>query len=129
MLFYFDTPAREHSDALEWLRTHADRQAIVVTMRPQFTFLATGLRAVLPPLEADVAEARSLLRELGSVYLVLESGEATLERYLAPVVRGDPAAWEPSYRSPSGFVTLYRSTQSGGHAAGRDPLLDALPAP
>ena len=57
---------------LKWLAGHADRQSIVAVSMPQWVYLKTGLRTVMPPLESDPLKAQQLIDSVPASYLILD---------------------------------------------------------
>jgi hypothetical protein len=109
-VFYYGSAARSLDASLDWLGAHADRAAVVATSAPQVAFLRTGLKAVMPPLVADVSEAQRLLDSVPVTYLVAEdAGEYDVidvgRRYGEPAVRAHPDLWELVH---DGGARIYR---------------------
>jgi hypothetical protein len=98
-LFYYDRADRSFDESLTWLAAHAGPDAVVATSAPHTAFLRTGRKAVMPPMEADPAEAQRLLDSVPVDYLMIdELGFIELSRrYGEPVVHAHPAAWELVY--------------------------------
>jgi hypothetical protein len=108
--FYYDLEWQAFSAALGWLRQHADPRAIVVTSAPHFAYLVTGLRAVLPPLEHDAAEAERLIESVPADYVIVDrlAFADMSQRYTDPAVRARPEAWERVYADEAGGVSIWR---------------------
>jgi hypothetical protein len=113
-VFFYDAAWRSHDAAIAWLGREAPRPAVVAAATPHRIYLATGLRAVLPPFEADVAEAARLLDGVPIDYLVLdELGFADFtRRYAAPVVTAYPERWTLVYGAPDSGSRIYRRAGS-----------------
>jgi hypothetical protein len=94
---------------LEWLRTNTAPEAQVATSCPLLVWLHAGRKAVMPPLEADPAEAARLLDSVAIDYLVIDALAFVdmSRRYAAPVVTADPAGWLEVFRSGEDVV-IYR---------------------
>jgi hypothetical protein len=106
-LFTYDAIARGQDRAISWLNQHAARQAIVVSSSPQWIFLRTGLRAVMPPMVADDGEVRRLLDAVPASYVLLEGPGSLGGGYVAPVVRGLPDEWELVVSDPDNQFEMY----------------------
>jgi hypothetical protein len=109
-LFFYGRPWAELDKALEWVRRRADPDHdVVATTVPHTAYVRTGLRAVLPPLEADGEEARRLLRSVPVRYVVLDElpYPGISERYAALAVAGHPGQWERVYVTPGGGAQVY----------------------
>ena len=126
LLFSYDSPWIAFDDAIAWIGAHAGRGAIVASSTPQWVYLRTGLKAVLPPMEPDMAQVQSLLDAVPVEYLIVESMGHSKEvrRFLKGVVEAFPDRWELAYRAPQGEGLVYRRTgtrpkpPSGADAAG-----------
>jgi hypothetical protein len=108
-LFFYDDAWRSFDACLDWLKAHATAGDVVATSVPQYTYLRTGLQAVMPPMEVEVAEAQRLLDAVPVRYLIVDDFESPdmARRYAAPVVRSRPDLWELA-SSPLGGSLVYR---------------------
>ncbi len=111
-LFFYTDAWRAQDEAIAWLATAAPPGAIVATSTPFRVYLATGLRSVFPPLEADVAEADRLLAAVPVDYLVVDDLRfihiAITGRYAEPVVQAFPERWTLVYGAPGRGTRVYR---------------------
>lgn len=107
-LFYHGAEWRSFEASLDWLRAHAEPDAVIATSCPQLAFLRTGHKAVMPPMEADPARAQALLDSVPARYLVVDRLEFVdvSRRYAAPVVAEFPPSWELVHQSEG--VRVYR---------------------
>ncbi|MBA3883825.1 MAG: hypothetical protein H0X73_14240 [Chthoniobacterales bacterium] len=94
-LFAHDSQWQRWENAVNWLAVHAPHDAIIATSAPHWLYLRTGLRAVLPPMDADPVRARQLLEAVPVSYVIVdELGFLDISRrYAGPAVEGDPAGW------------------------------------
>lgn len=108
--FYYDANWQDFGAALDWLREHAERDAVLATSAPHFAHLVTGLQAVIPPLEADPNEAQRLLDSVPVDYVIVDQLVFVdmSRRYAEPVVRARPDQWEPVYRAQNETLTIWR---------------------
>ena len=99
---------------LAWLRTNAPEDACVATSCPLLVWLHAGRKAVMPPLDANVAEARRLLDAVPVDYVVVDALDFVdmSRQYALPVVQADPSTWEPVFRSGEDVVIYRRSGTS-----------------
>lgn len=99
---------------IEWLRQHSADDARVATSCPLLVWMHAGRKAVMPPLEDDVAEARRLIDSVPVDYVVVDALAFVdmSRRYALPVVEADPATWEPVFRSGEDVV-IYRRAGAG----------------
>jgi len=114
-LFFYTEAWRAQDDAIAWLAKAAPPDAVVATSTPFRVYLATGLRAVFPPLESDAAEADRLLASVPVEYLVVDDLQfihiAITGRYAEPVVRAFPDRWTLVYGTAGSGSRVYRRTR------------------
>jgi hypothetical protein len=112
-LFYYDSRWEPVNTALEWLRRRAQPGEVVAAAAPHSTHLRTGLKAVLPPLEADSELAARLLDSVPVKYVVLDTLgiPGISERYAAPAVEKHPQLWKLIYLAPGGGARIYERAQ------------------
>jgi hypothetical protein len=98
-LFFHDRTWQRWEETAAWVGAHASPDAIVATSAPHFFYLRTGLRAILPPMEADPARARRLLEMVPASYVIVDDLEFVdiSRRYARPAVEGDPTHWRVVY--------------------------------
>ena len=110
LLFSYGETWVAFDDAIAWIGAHADRRAIVASSTPQWVYLRTGLKAVLPPMESDMAQVQTLLDTVPVDYLIVESLEHSkeMQRFLKGVVHAFPDRWELAFRAPQGEALVYR---------------------
>jgi hypothetical protein len=95
--------------AFEYLRRHAEPDAVIATTVPHLAYLRSGRRAVLPPMVTDPDTAARYLDAVPASYLVIdEFGRPGIaERYAAPVIDTHPADWRLVYTTPGTGVRVY----------------------
>ena len=95
--------------AFEYLRRHAEPDAVIATSVPHLAYLRSGHRAVLPPLLTDIATAARFLDAVPVSYLVIdELGRPGIaERYAAPVINTHPNDWRLVYTTRGTGVRVY----------------------
>lgn len=117
-LFFYGDAWRAQDEAIAWLATAAPPDAVVATSTPFRVWLATGRRAVFPPLEADPAAADRLLASVPADYLVVDDLRfihiAITGRYAEPVVRAFPDRWTLVYGTAGTGSRVYRRTTTLG---------------
>ena len=108
-LFYYDRKWEEFDAALTWLRQQSRPGDVIATVAPHWTYLHTGRKAVMPPLEADPSRAQELLDSVPVAYLLVDDLEFldVSRRYAAPVVEEHPLQWRLAYTSPGGHTSVY----------------------
>ena len=97
--------------AVYWVRDRASPGDILAAAMPQWVYLKTGLKAVMPPLESDPIKAESLLDSVPVDYLIIEKnsrmGDFVL-RYMLSVVHAFPNQWIPVYSNREGTVRVFK---------------------
>jgi hypothetical protein len=111
-LFFYDQKWEELDAALAWLREQSQPEDVVATVAPHWTYLRTGRKAVMPPMEADPGRAQELLDSVPVTYLVVDDLEFSdiinvSRHYAAPVVEKHPLQWRLVYTSPAGHTSVY----------------------
>ncbi|HSU58002.1 MAG TPA: hypothetical protein VLI55_01710 [Bryobacteraceae bacterium] len=109
-LFHYPTEASASQAGMEWLVAHADPNAIVAVSMPQWVYLKTGLKTVMPPLEPDWAKAQRLIDSVPASYAVLDQllMEDDFNRSFPGLVRGSPHKWRLVYLSPHREFDIYQ---------------------
>ncbi len=109
-LFFYDRSWRLHDDGLDWLARHARPGEIVATSTPHWTYLRTGLPAIMPPYEADAGLAETLLEQVPVTYLVVDqlSFLDVGRRYTIPAIERGPDRWRLIYAVNDSGPRIYR---------------------
>jgi hypothetical protein len=109
-LFYYDRAWADYDAALAWLKGQARPGEVVATSAPERVYLYTGLKAVMPPLEVDPAQAQRLLDAVPVTYVIVDDlGFADVtRRYTGPTIRRHPGLWQPVYQVPGSNTHVYR---------------------
>jgi hypothetical protein len=107
--FYFNDRWRGFMRAVEWLGQETSPSDVIATMSPHLTYIHTGRKAVMPPLEADLDKAQALLDSVPVSYVVIdELGFVdTTTRYTRPMVLAHPELWEQVYSVPEHGLEIY----------------------
>jgi len=94
-LFAHEETWRAWEKAVYWIDTNAPQDAIVATTAPHFSYLLTGRRAVLPPMESNPAYARQLLEAVPVSYVIIDQLEFldVSRRYARPAMEIPPPEW------------------------------------
>jgi hypothetical protein len=109
-LFYYDRAWADYDAALAWLKGQARPGEVVATAAPERVYLYTGLKAVMPPLEVDPAQAQRLLDAVPVTYVIVdELGFVDVtRRYTGPTIRRYPGRWKLLYQVPGSNTCVYR---------------------
>ncbi len=103
-LFFYGEIDRATDAGLDWIKMHAEGGEVIAATNPQWAYLRTGLKSVLPPLEIDSAEAQRLLNTVPIMYLMVDNGP--FHKYTSGVVKAYPAQWRKVFTSPTGEKSL-----------------------
>jgi hypothetical protein len=108
-LLFYEAEAAAMDEALEEVRRRAQPGDFVASSMPHWAYLRTGVKSILPPMEANPDQARRLLEEVPVRFVVLDELQypRISQRYAAPAVEGHPEAWRRIYRSRDGRARLY----------------------
>jgi len=108
-LIFYDPAWDGFNQAIRWLDAHAGREGIVVSSTPQWVYLRSGRKAVMPPMESDTSRAQSLIDSVPAHYLIVDEMEhaAPVRHYLDGPVQAFPDLWEPVFRSEFGGAEVY----------------------
>jgi hypothetical protein len=95
--------------SLSWLKEKARAGDVVATYMPHWAYLKSGMKAVRPPLEQNHERAQALLDAVPVAYVVLDEsdGEST-NKYVRPLVEGNPRLWKTVYMDDKGGVRIYQ---------------------
>jgi hypothetical protein len=109
-LFFYDRTWQLHDEGLNWLATRLRPGEIVATSTPHWLYLRTGIPAVMPPYEADPAEAERLLESVPVTYLIVDHlGFVDIgRRYTLPLIERNPGRWSLVYSSADDGPRIYR---------------------
>jgi hypothetical protein len=97
LYFYFDT-YRAFDAGIDWLMLRATPGDVVASSMPQWVYLRTGLKSVMPPFVSNPFEAQRLLDSVPVKYIIIDVGLA-LEtgKYTSQVVNAFPEKWQRVY--------------------------------
>jgi len=109
-LFFYQGFYPAADAAVDWLRGRARASDVIAAADPQWVYLRTGLKSVLPPFEPDPAKAQSLLDSVPVTFLMVDEGD--LKAYTAPVVAAHPDRWRRAFAQS----TKETSGQTGSFA-------------
>jgi hypothetical protein len=112
-LFFYQARNRMTDDGLDWLKAHAKGDETIAATDPQWCYLRTGLKSVLPPFEMDAQEAQRLLDGVPVRYLVVDDG--VYKKYTERVAAASPNRWRRVYaqassEGPESKVEIYERT-------------------
>jgi hypothetical protein len=105
-LFYYGPEGVDLDAALDWLDEHAAPGDVLAASDPQWAYLRTGRRTVLPPFELDGRKGQRLIDSVPVKYLI-ESTYLAYWRFTTPLLAANPQAWRPVWRGPNGTVVIH----------------------
>ena len=106
---------RALNGGLSWLMKHAQPNDIVATYAPQWAYLRTGLKAVMPPFELNPERAQKLLDSVPVTYLIFEDNFT--KRYVSLVTQSYPNIWREIYSDQHGSFKIYERASPTHHRA------------
>ncbi|HEY7302652.1 MAG TPA: hypothetical protein VH601_00945, partial [Bryobacteraceae bacterium] len=123
-LFHYPEESSASEMGLKWLVTHVDPRAIVAVSMPQWVYLKTGLKTVMPPLEPDPVKAQKLIDTVPATYAALDEllMEDDFNKRFPALVRSSPDKWRLVYLSPHGEFDIYQ--RIGLSSTANSPLLE-----
>jgi len=114
-VFYYSPDDRETDQGIDWLRSQAGRDDVVAATDPQWVYLRTGLKSVMPPLELNSAAAERLIDTVPVRYIFLDENiyrENMYRRYTSSLITGNPNLWKCVWRGPEDRVRIYERSDS-----------------
>jgi hypothetical protein len=106
-LFYYGPAGAGVDAALDWLAGHAAASDVIATADPQWAYLRTGRRAVLPPFVLEGREAQRLMDSVPVNYLITSTDPDGYKRFTEPLLAADSTAWRRVWIGPNGVVVIY----------------------
>ena len=99
---------------LSWLMKRAQPNEVVATYAPQWVYLRTGLKAVMPPFELNPEQAQKLLDSVPVTYLIFE--DSFTKRYVSLVTQAYPNIWREIYSDQHGSFKIYERAIDPNHS-------------
>lgn len=117
-LFFYAPAGKAFDDALDWLGPRADPADVVAATDAQWAHLRTGLKAVLPPFEADGKKAQLLVDTVPVKYLIVETkpqrlGLGAYHRFTSALLRENPTEWERVWSSAEDTIEIHSRNTTG----------------
>lgn len=94
-LFFYHGLYKATDAGLDWLKGQAKSGGVVAATNPQWAYLRTGMKSVLPPLETDAETAQRLLDSVPVKFLIVDEGD--FKKYTTRVVAAYPDRWRRVY--------------------------------
>ena len=106
-LFYYGPEGADLDAALDWLDRRAAPDDTFAGGDPQWVYLRTGRRCVVPPFVLDGRKGQQLIDSVPVKYLLASVKPGAYERFTAPLLAANPDAWRRVWRSPNGTLDVY----------------------
>jgi len=106
-LFYYGPEGVDLDAALDWLDLRAAPDDTLAAGDPQWVYLRTGRRCVVPPFELDGRKAQQLIDTVPVKYLLASVKPGAYQRFTAPLLAANPDAWRRVWRGPNGTLEVY----------------------
>jgi hypothetical protein len=108
-LFFYDQDHQELVAGLDWLARQARPDDVVAATMPQWVYMLTGLKSVMPPFETDPVRAQALLDSVPVRFVVVDGAWPHIARdYVLPLLESSPERWRLVYSNPSGRLEIYQ---------------------
>jgi hypothetical protein len=107
-LFFYTDSYKALDEALDWLKGQARPGEVAAASMPHWVYLRTGLKAVMPPFEADPAVEQDLIDSVPVAYLIVDEGALDTRSYLLPMLRRFPDRWQHVFAGAQGKTHIYR---------------------
>ncbi len=106
-LFYYRPEGADLDAALDWLDRRAAPDDTLAGDDPQWVYLRTGRRCVLPPFVLDGREGQQLIDSVPVKYLLGSVKPGAYERFTAPLLAANPDSWRRVWRGANGTLDVY----------------------
>lgn len=111
LFFYKQDGYRELDAGLDWLMIHAGAHDIVAASMPQWVYLRTGLKSVMPPFGEDPHNIQALLDSVPVTYIVMDTSPINFARdYVLPMLKQSPQHWSLVHTVPKLSVNKFENT-------------------
>jgi hypothetical protein len=117
-LFFYAPVGTAFDEGLDWLNRRAERTDVIAATDPQWVYLRTGLKAVLPPFEVNGKKAQQLVDTVPVRYLIAEAqpqwlGLGAYYRFTSALVRENPTKWNRVWTSSNGSMDIFERNATG----------------
>jgi hypothetical protein len=111
--YLFTEQDMQLEDATNWVKAHAHANDVAAAAMPQWVYLKTGLKSVMPPFVGDPGAAMRLLDSVPVRYVIVENNSrmgSSARDYMLPVLRAFPKDWRMVYASEARSVCVFERT-------------------
>jgi len=108
-LLHYSGEYPDTEDALDWLEKRADHTAVIAVTMPQWVYLQSGFKAVMPPLTTDPRNAIRLSDTVPISFVIIEEllMNDNFNTYFPKLVTETPDQWKLVYSKQGSPVKLY----------------------
>jgi len=114
-LFYYGPEGADLDAALDWLNPRAAPDDTLAAGDPQWVYLRTGRRCVVPPFTTDGRRAQQLIDTVPVKYLLASSKPGAYQRFTAPLLADNPDAWRRVWSGANGTLDVYERVGPPAH--------------
>lgn len=109
-MFFENRSFQDFNRCVQFIRQNAHANDVVSAGTPQWIYLQTGLKAVMPPFEKNTALAFQKLDNVPVKYLIVGKDVIGSEKYIFPVVEHYTEQWKQVFITPESDWTVYKRT-------------------
>jgi hypothetical protein len=108
-LLHYSGEYPDTQDALDWLKERADPSSTLAVTMPQWVYLHSGFKAVMPPLTRNPEQAERLIDTVPVSFVVIEQllMDDNFNTYFPKLVEKSPDHWKLVYEKKGSPVKLY----------------------
>ncbi|HEX2542644.1 MAG TPA: hypothetical protein VHM00_16365 [Caldimonas sp.] len=106
-LFYYGPEGVDFDAALDWVNQHAAPGDALASGDPQWAYLRTGRRCVVPPFVIDGKKGQQLIDTVPVKYLLASVKPGAYQRFTAPLLAENPDAWRRVWSGPNGTLEIH----------------------
>lgn len=111
-LFYYRPEGADLDAALDWLDRRAAPDDTLAAGDPQWVYLRTGRRCVVPPFVLDGRQGQQLIDSVPVKYLLAPVKPGPYDRFTTPLLAANPDSWRRVWRGANGTLDVYERVGS-----------------
>ncbi|MFL6416982.1 MAG: hypothetical protein ACJ74Y_15065 [Bryobacteraceae bacterium] len=96
-------------EILRWLGSRADRRSVIAVTMPQWVYIRSGFKAIIPPLNTNADKVQKLVDTVPVSFVIVEDllMSDNFNTYFPKVVESSPDRWKLIYSIQGSPVKLY----------------------